>query len=933
MGLFEHFPYTNFHDMNTDWLIKVAKEFMDKYETMQDTIDTATTGITELAETLEAQLNAWYTTHSADIANQLANSLTAISNALNSATSAIATDRNSAEMAIASARANSITDIQNTLADAKDDFDDHADEYGAEVIASLPPDYLNLVAEMQYDPYVVYPQHTKGVTGAMQYITKIMIGKRYNPPPTPAIVDDATSNILVFETGKGFITGEKNSGAGVAIINRASNAFVRYHNGTVNLASTESTNYLIVNESDMDYLDFDYITDGMPEYAKRTYEDIPVSNFSNASDVSGQLTGYGGTRKAFHPFRMNGTLNVTGADFAGLYNATTGVYDRMITTFPVTIEDEVVVIYATTPENVVIQVNDEGGGGTEGAVLYSESQNLTSLEKTQAKMNIGANFDNDINSLQTNVIELYGRMNTVEAESEYSKTAIDKYNTTDLLTDANHNTATLFGITYTWNQDRCMVTGTATATGVRDLMGTTTSIPNGFAPGQELHIKFSGTNVTLNIVEYVNGSVVENTNYSTDSIHVLRDDITGLRIGLRVANGKTVNETVEPHILNALTNEEITNQLDLIKQNNTFNLLYGKKFASGTTLGVTFTALSNGKWNISGTATANVRKVFYGATNSIPNEFVKGSDIYISFTGINVALSIADYKNGSNVSNTLIYSDYIYHIKDDIDGLELGLRVANGTTVNETVKPVINFAKTNTQITAQLGYTNNIVTDTEILNCAKTYLEATETGFTYGEKSAFDYTEESPKQIHCGCLNELIIGGCPYHQSRYITDNTENKLNTYAYGFDYYVYAKNLVKAGNTAEINYIQSMYPNLTVTEINAMTADEMKRLNLYKASFQQAKALDRWGMLFEIENSGTLETDKLKIGDIIFCGMDEEADESAMLNGYHIVHCDTVVAIRNGVVYVADGGAVPITIHPITWSPWDYHVAGRVPLSYVI
>ena len=422
MGLFEHFPYTNFHDMNTDWLVKVAKEFMDKYETLQSTIDGATSDITELAETLEAQLNAWYTTHSADIANQLAESLTAISTALNSATTAIASDRNSAEMAIASARANSITDIQNTLADAKDDFDDHADEYGAEVIDSLPPDYLNSL----YGAHMVYPQHTKGITGVMAHVNKIMVGKRYVAPPNPAIVDDATSNIIVFETGKGFITGDAGTLQGWARINRADGNFVSYGTGVVNLAGVESTNYVIVNESDFDFLDLDFMSDGMPEYAYRKYEDVHVTNFSTASQISAQPSTYSGTNKAFTPFRMSGTLNVTGAVFAGLYNPETGAYIQTVTTFPVTVKDKVVIVFSDTPSDVVIQVNDEGGGGgTEGAVLYSESQNLTTLEKTQAKVNIGANFDNDINELQTTALSLTDKVDDVEEETSDLKTAFD----------------------------------------------------------------------------------------------------------------------------------------------------------------------------------------------------------------------------------------------------------------------------------------------------------------------------------------------------------------------------------------------------------------------------------------------------------------------------------------------------------------------------
>ena len=98
----ENFPYGNFHDMNMDWIIKIAKDFLDNYTSIQEQIqqsvnagitalgEATSAGVTELEETtttslteletkknqLEALLDQWYNTHSADIANQLANAIT-----------------------------------------------------------------------------------------------------------------------------------------------------------------------------------------------------------------------------------------------------------------------------------------------------------------------------------------------------------------------------------------------------------------------------------------------------------------------------------------------------------------------------------------------------------------------------------------------------------------------------------------------------------------------------------------------------------------------------------------------------------------------------------------------------------------------------------------------------------------------------------------
>lgn len=71
----ENFPYSNFHDMNMDWVIKIAKDFLDQYTHLQETINTGLTDLENKANDLEALLQAWYDTHSEDIANQLAKAL------------------------------------------------------------------------------------------------------------------------------------------------------------------------------------------------------------------------------------------------------------------------------------------------------------------------------------------------------------------------------------------------------------------------------------------------------------------------------------------------------------------------------------------------------------------------------------------------------------------------------------------------------------------------------------------------------------------------------------------------------------------------------------------------------------------------------------------------------------------------------------------
>lgn len=97
MATFEHLPYTNFHDLNMDWVISVVKDFLNKYEHIEELINTGKKDIINLTaeelaaltakkEELEALLNAWYNEHSADIAEQLTNAVTSFNSSATSKT-------------------------------------------------------------------------------------------------------------------------------------------------------------------------------------------------------------------------------------------------------------------------------------------------------------------------------------------------------------------------------------------------------------------------------------------------------------------------------------------------------------------------------------------------------------------------------------------------------------------------------------------------------------------------------------------------------------------------------------------------------------------------------------------------------------------------------------------------------------------------------
>lgn len=46
----EHFPYTNFHDLNLDWIIKIAKDFLDQYTHIEDVITDGESNLNTIIE-------------------------------------------------------------------------------------------------------------------------------------------------------------------------------------------------------------------------------------------------------------------------------------------------------------------------------------------------------------------------------------------------------------------------------------------------------------------------------------------------------------------------------------------------------------------------------------------------------------------------------------------------------------------------------------------------------------------------------------------------------------------------------------------------------------------------------------------------------------------------------------------------------------------
>lgn len=120
----ENFPYSNFHDLNMDWIIKIAKDFLDQYTHIEETITNGESSLNEKIQMGLFQLDGkrdqilnlldtWYTTHSNDIANELASAL---------------------------------AEMQTTLTQLENSFNTFATTRTNEAIGSIPGDYTQFYA-------------------------------------------------------------------------------------------------------------------------------------------------------------------------------------------------------------------------------------------------------------------------------------------------------------------------------------------------------------------------------------------------------------------------------------------------------------------------------------------------------------------------------------------------------------------------------------------------------------------------------------------------------------------------------------------------------------------------------------------------------------------------------------------------------------------
>jgi len=82
MAVFDSFPYTNFHDLNLDWVISKVKEYVEKYDDLEDFVNKTVEeqnalieqALREISEGMQ-ELRDYITENLRTIANEIINEL------------------------------------------------------------------------------------------------------------------------------------------------------------------------------------------------------------------------------------------------------------------------------------------------------------------------------------------------------------------------------------------------------------------------------------------------------------------------------------------------------------------------------------------------------------------------------------------------------------------------------------------------------------------------------------------------------------------------------------------------------------------------------------------------------------------------------------------------------------------------------------------
>jgi len=183
----------------------------------------------------------------------------------------------------------------------------------------------------------------------------------------------------------------------------------------------------------------------------------------------------------------------------------------------------------------------------------------------------------------------------LSADAEDLKSALEEYNSTNVLPRFTGNDGTLNGITYSVTDGyNWTLSGTATANVNRNLYKSEESLPDWFAPGNVLRIRLnkSGNVDAVRLVIYAydgeNPTIDDRYMQTTvDTDYVVPDTLLskpGLMVRLYIGSGSTVDGTMRPKIVVGMPNSDIVALLSNLQTDSLKYIAHPEQTYAGKTL-------------------------------------------------------------------------------------------------------------------------------------------------------------------------------------------------------------------------------------------------------------------------------------------------------------------------------------------------------------
>lgn len=307
-------------------------------------------------------------------------------------------------------------------------------------------------------------------------------------------------------------------------------------------------------------------------------------------------------------------------------------------------------------------------------------------------------------------------------EANWSQDRLTEFNAYNRLTDTPDQTINLSGITGQVEDGVFTLSGTATAPFNFNLYNDANALPDWWVPGADINLIYERTgsnsaSLYLRIMSYdANGNATLFGDWNRSAtIHVPNSfDGVGLIIRLYVRTGATVDGSVHPVILNAMTNEQLTETAkrseDSLKEYNAFNMLPHLSDRTIDSAGLTGSVIDD-TITVSGTTTGPFNLNYYSSPTALPDWWVPGKDVSLIFNATGTAvkdmlLRIIYYDSNGSTHN---FGDYkttqVIRIPASFDGVGLIVRfyVPTGRTVDGSVKPQILNAMSNEELTKHIN--------------------------------------------------------------------------------------------------------------------------------------------------------------------------------------------------------------------------------------